>query len=345
MARTTTRIRIRVATLLAAASLAFAAQPLQYRYQRTYGSKHGIQPPKILNRKAAKAAVGEAVHPYGLGFPVAVTTDLRGRVWITDNGTNSVHVFGEAGFYREIRRTPDGELQQPAGIATDSSGHVYVVDSALGQVFVFDEKGEYERTLIGRREARILKRPTWIAITRNRRTLYVADPDSRAVFAFNQEGEVNSTIALPADLGEPAAMTVVENDLYVLGRGQAGARVFTATGNPRGSRNWGEIRFPMALAWDGCRFAVANPRWMVVEIYNAAGESVGVFGQTGDGVDQVRRIDSLYMDDRGSVYVVDSREGKVLVFADPSLAIPPVAPGATSKLDEPPRFASQPRLP
>lgn len=341
MARTTTRIRISIAIVLAAASIAIAAQPLQHRYQRTYGSKHGIQPPKILNRKAAKAAVGEAVHPYGLGFPVAVTTDLRGRVWITDSGTNSVHVFGEEGFYREIRRTPDGELQQPAGIATDSSGHVYVVDSALGQVFVFDEKGEYERTLIGRREGRTLKRPTWIAITRNRRTLYVADPDSRAVFAFNQEGEVNGVIAMPPDLGEPAALTVVDNDLYVLGRGQSGALVFTATGNPRGARSWGEIRYPTAVAWDGSRFAVANPRWMVVEIYNAAGESLGVFGQTGSGPDEFRRIDSLYIDGQGAVYVVDSREGKVLVFGDPA-----AKPHTNEKPEEQqPRFATVHHLP
>jgi hypothetical protein len=77
--------------------------------------------------------------------------------------------------------------------------------------------------------------------------------------------------------------------------------------------------FPSAFAYDAAkgRFAVANPRWMVIEIFNDAGKSLGAFGQQGDGVDQMRRVDSLHMDERGFVYVVDSRHGKVLVFAEP----------------------------
>ena len=41
-----------------------------------------------------------------------------------------------------------------------------------------------------------------------------------------------------------------------------------------------------------------------------------MFGQPGDGVDQMRRIDALHMDSNGVVYAVDSSYGKVLVFAE-----------------------------
>jgi hypothetical protein len=33
-------------------------------------------------------------------------------------------------------------------------------------------------------------------------------------------------------------------------------------------------------------------------------------------VDQVRRIDALHLDPQGRLYVVDSRRGKVVVFAE-----------------------------
>jgi len=43
---------------------------------------------------------------------------------------------------------------------------------------------------------------------------------------------------------------------------------------------------------------------------------VGVFGQLGEGVDQVERVDSLYAGRNGLIYLVDSHDGKVLVFGE-----------------------------
>ncbi len=100
-----------------------SAQPaaeLEFQHLATYGSKHGIHPPKILNRRPAKAALGEDEHPYGLGFPSGVVSDTKHRVWIADSGTQSVHVFDPAtGAYREIRRAGDATLQQPCGLTID----------------------------------------------------------------------------------------------------------------------------------------------------------------------------------------------------------------------------------
>lgn len=289
---------------------------VELRHLCTFGSKEGIHPPRLVNKKAAVAALGQGEHPYGLGFPVAVATDLKGRIWITDSATASVHVFDRSsGGYREFHKLPDATLEQPAGIVADRQGRMYVVDTALANVFVFDENGEFNRPLIKPAE-HTLTSPTSIALSDDGRTIYVADPPKNQIVALNREGEVNSTIPLTAATREPGSITVIRNQLYVLGTREHRVEIFSPGGERVGELRWDGIQFPTAFAYDeqNRRFLVANPRLMIVELFDEKGQSVGAFGQMGEHVDQQERIDGLHVDPRGLVYVVDSHHGKVLVF-------------------------------
>ena len=310
----------RISGLVLAAAVAVCAQgdlSGQFHHLCTFGSKMGIHPPRILNRKSAIAAMGKSEFPYGLGFPVAVATDARNRVWITDSATASIHVFDRAsGAYQEIRRVADQQLVQPAGIAADAQGRIYAVDSGTGNIYVFDEKGEYDRSLVKR--GHFLQKPTALALSEDGRTVYVADPPKNAVFALNREGEVNTTIQLPADFGEALSISTVDNQVYVLGARQHKVLMFSPAGRPRGERRWDAVPIPSAFAYDaiGRRFLLADPRLGVVQIFDESGRNLSVFGQLGEGVDQAQRIESMYIDPKGLVYLVASHEGKVLVFAD-----------------------------
>lgn len=307
------------AMIIAVALAAAQAPPcVEFRYLYTFGSKNGIHPPRFLNRRPTTVAVGKAENPYGLVFPVGVATDLQRRVWITDTGTASVHVFDRVtGAYQEIRRAGDAALQQPSGIAADGQGRIFLSDSGSGGVFAFDEKGEFDHSLLKARE-RLLKSPTAIAISEDGKTIYVADPPRNVVVAFNREGEVNETITLPPEFGEPEAISIFANQIYVLGGRQHRVGIFSPTGKPRGESRWDGIQSPSAFTYDAGRrrFLVANPRWTIVESFNPEGLNSGAFGQFGEGVDQVQRIESLYVDPQGLIYLVDSHHGKVLVFAD-----------------------------
>lgn len=291
---------------------------VEFRHLYTFGSKGGIHPPTVLSRRPVTFALGRGENPYGLVFPLAVATDLRHRVWITDSGTASVHIFDAAtGGYREIRRAGDTLLQQPSGLAVDSQGRVFLTDSGSASVFVFDEKGEFDHTLTKPRE-HVLESPTAIAIAADGRTIYVADPPRNAVVELNREGEVNGTINLPPELGEPSELAVIDNQIYVLGNRQHRVGIFSPGGKQRGESHWDGIQFPSAFTYDSVRrwFLVANPRWTIIEVFNEDGRNLGVFGQHGDGVDQMQRVDSLHVDSQGLLYLVDSHHGKVLVFAD-----------------------------
>jgi DNA-binding beta-propeller fold protein YncE len=134
---------------------------------------------------------------------------------------------------------------------------------------------------------------------------------------LNREGEVDGTIKLPPELSEPSEITVIANQIYVLGNREHRVGIFSPAGFQRGETHWDGIQFPTAFTYDPVhhRLLVANPRWMTVEIFTEDGQNIGNFGQLGEGVDQMIRVDTLYVDPQGQVYVVDSRHGKVLVFA------------------------------
>lgn len=305
---------------LLAVVLLFAQQPLsvEFRHVCTFGSKAGIHPPRVFNRKLAVAAVGKGTYPYGLGYPVGVATDLQHRVWITDSATASIHVFDRiSGGYREIKSAGGVPFEQPTGITADDQGYIYVTDSGTGGVYVFDEKGEYDRSLV-KRGQRVLDKPSAIVVSENRRTIYVADPPRNAVLALNQEGEVNRTIDMPPEISEPVALSLIDNQLYVLGGRFHKVGIFTHNGSLRAQLQWDGVGLPTAFAYDGerKRFVVANPRFMITQVFDEEGRNVGSFGRQGEGVDQVERIDSVHIDSLGMVYVVDSHHGKVLVFAE-----------------------------
>ena len=227
--------------LLLAAALT-AAQPsssLQFEPLYTFGSQFGIHPPKLLNRKALRAALGNGDFPYGLAHPSGVTTDLKRNVWIADPVTASVHVFGpNNGAYREIRKVGNLPLQQPYGLVTDAAGRVYLTDAAGGGIFVFDENGEYDRALFKRGE-HSLQNPTAIALSEDGRTIYVLDPPKNAVVALDREGSINLTITLPEENSEPCAISVINNQLYVLGSRLHRVQILSPAGHPRGELQCG----------------------------------------------------------------------------------------------------------
>jgi DNA-binding beta-propeller fold protein YncE len=302
--------------LAAAVAMGQSAVSFPFDYLYTFGSKKGIHPPKLLNRKLFRGAFGDGDFPYGVGHPSQVTTDLKHNVWIADPVTASVHVFGpNNGAYRQIRKVGDVPLQQPYGLVTDAAGRVYLTDAAGGGIFVFDENGEYDRALFKRGE-HPLQSPTALALSEDGRTIFVLDPPRNAIVALDREGGVNLTITLPDDNAQPCAISVINNQLYVLASRLHRVQILSPAGHPRGELQWEGVTFPTAFTYDPVqrRFLVGNPQVMAVQAFNEEGVNVASFGQYGDKVDQMERIDSVYVDPQGVVYVVDSPQGKVIVF-------------------------------
>lgn len=289
----------------------------QYRHIRTYGSRDGIHTPKILNRRAATTAMGTGDFPWGIGTPAGVATDLRGGVWITDSGTASVHVFDAGGGYREIRKAGDDVLRQPSGIVADAAGRMYIADAETGNIFVFDEKGDFDHPLIPRKAGRLLETPVNLTLANNGATIFVVDSGQPRVVALNREGEVLERFSLPPQLTQPTSISVVNNQLYILGNFRHIVGEFSPSGKFRSEFQWDGIRATGAFAFDARRhqYFVVDARLMLVQVFAEDGTSLGSFGQRGESVDQMQRVDTIHVDTHGQVYLVDTLHGKVLVFS------------------------------
>jgi len=111
-------------------------------------------------------------------------------------------------------------------------------------------------------------------------------------------------------------LSVINNQLYVLGSRQHRVQILSPAGHPRGELQWEGVSIPTAFTYDPAQrqFLVGNPRLMAVQAFNEEGVNLASFGQFGNKVDQMERIDALYIDPQGLVYVIDSRQGKVIVF-------------------------------
>lgn len=125
--------------------------------------------------------------------PVDITTDGRGRIYVSDSVLGKVCVFDREGdFLQEI--SDPGRMQRPVGIAVnDLLGRLYVVDAVKSQIHVFNLDGVYLRS-IGKWGSApgTFNRPTYIAIGKNG-DLYVSDSMNHRVQILNAEGEFISS--------------------------------------------------------------------------------------------------------------------------------------------------------
>jgi DNA-binding beta-propeller fold protein YncE len=88
----------------------------------------------------ARGVIAQGPHAFNfddgsLVWPTAIAFDRAGNVYVTDEWTNRVSIFGKDGDYiskwQERPGSGDGELNRPSGIAFDANDNAYVVDSGI----------------------------------------------------------------------------------------------------------------------------------------------------------------------------------------------------------------------
>jgi len=94
---------------------------------------------------------GRGNGPGEFNYPVWVTTDRDGRVWVTDTLNFRVQLFEPTGrFVRAFGRQGrgPGDFDKVKGVAVDPDGHVWVVEGLHDVINVYDERGSL-LTVIG----------------------------------------------------------------------------------------------------------------------------------------------------------------------------------------------------
>lgn len=216
------------------------------------------------------------------------------------------------------------QLIGPYGIAVDSKGLVYVADQKVGAVFIFNTETRDTQLIRNGYEAHF----GWInglAIDDDDR-LFVSDGKMHRVSIFNTKHEVENQIT--EGLVDPVgiALDTANRFLYVVDTQQDQVIVYDADSLKllrrigTGGKNHylttpGDFAAPQGVALDkDGNVYVTDTLNNRVEIFDADGVFISLFGKHGDGPGYFARPKGIAVDGDGHIWVADEMQDRLQVF-------------------------------
>lgn len=219
--------------------------------------------------------------PYQLIRPYGIAVDSKGKIYTADEGVDAIFIFDpQTKAVELIRNGHEAHFGLINGLALDDNDRLFVTDGRLRQVLVFNAKHEQEAAF----GADVLARPGGIALDRENRLLYVVDTENDQVVVFD------------ADAFKVLRRIGVSGKKHIL----------TAPGT---------FSLPTNVALDGDgNVYVTDTLNNRVEIFDADGNFISMFGKHGDGPGYFARPKGIAVDSDGHIWVVDTYQDRVQVF-------------------------------
>lgn len=238
---------------------------------------------KWMDRLAGKRQLDEvhAPHPHVLVEPNGVAIDSKGNIYVADTYVGAIFIFSTEGDKVSfIHNGRDVHFEQIIGLAMDDSDRLFVSDSHLKTIFVFDPA----HRLITSFGADALERPSGIALDTHNRLLYVADVVKNHVAVFDAD-----TFKFQRAIGAPPEKP--------------------------GDEDPGTFARPTNVAVDAKGDVyVADTINNRIQIFDAEGNFLSMFGRPGDGPGTFGRPKGLAVDRDGHIWVADTSMDRVQVF-------------------------------
>jgi tripartite motif-containing protein 71 len=280
---------------------------------------------------------GHGSKPGQLIFPRGLASDPAGDTYVADTANDRIEVFDSSGDYLRTIGTSalgPGELTAPRGLATDPTGRLLVSDTDGNRIETFapgsDAYQESWSTAGG--VAANFNEPAGIAID-PRGSVYVADPGNARLVRLWGEGDYQSEIGGPAQLGgaeldgaDSVAVAAASDTTYVadsahnriLVYSSAGAllaRWGTGAGDGAAGSGAGEFDDPEAVAVNGAGdvYVADTGNDRIVEL-SPAGAVLDTWGSAGTADARFHSPDGVAVDGAGRVYVLDGENNRVQVF-------------------------------
>jgi DNA-binding beta-propeller fold protein YncE len=219
--------------------------------------------------------------PYQLIRPYGIAVDSTGKIYAADEGVDAVFIFNaETKAVELIRNDHEARFGLINGLALDDNDRLFVSDGKLRQILVFNAKHQQESAF----GADVLARPGGIAIDRENRFLYVVDTENDQVIVFDAD------------------------TFKVLRRIGVSGKKHTLTAP-------GTFSLPTNVAVDHeGEVYVTDTLNNRVEIFDADGNFITMFGKHGDGPGYFARPKGIAVDGDGHIWVVDTYQDRVQVF-------------------------------
>jgi DNA-binding beta-propeller fold protein YncE len=218
--------------------------------------------------------------PFQLIGPYGIAIDSKGLVYVADQRVGAVFIFDTATHETQlIRNGYEAHFGWINGLAIDDDDRLFVSDGKMHRVLIFNPKREVENQI-----TEGLVDPVGIAIDTENRFLYVVDTRQDQVIVYDAD-----TLKLLRRIGTGGKKH------YLTSPGDFGA--------PQG----------VALDKDGNVYVTdtLNNR---VEIFDADGNFISLFGKHGDGPGYLARPKGIAVDGDGHIWVADEVEDRLQVF-------------------------------
>jgi DNA-binding beta-propeller fold protein YncE len=224
---------------------------------------------------------GESERGNQLLKPYGVVADSKGRIYTADAAARSVFIFDQNG--NSLFLYQNGGLfrfKNIIGLAIDDSDRLFVTDADLRQVTAINPDGEPE-AVFGSQQ---LARPAGAAVDSKNRLLYVADPDNNRIAVF----DADSFIFL---------------------------RFIGTAPKTKGDHDPGTLSKPtnVAVGTNG-KLYVTDTLNSRVQIFDAGGKFIGMFGRLGVGPGTLLRPKGIGIDCDGHIWVADAGQNRVQIF-------------------------------
>jgi len=219
-------------------------------------------------------------YPFQLLGPYGIAIDSKGLVYVADQKVGAVFIFNtETRDTQMIRNGYEAHFGWINGLAIDDDDRLFVSDGKMHRVMIFNAKHEIESQI-----TEGLVDPVGLALDTTNRFLYVVDTQQDQVIVYDADtlkllrrigtGGKNHFLTTPGDFGAPQGVAVDSE----------GSVYVTDTLNNR------------------------------VEIFDADGNFVSLFGKNGDGPGYFARPKGIAIDADGHVWVADQVTDRLQVF-------------------------------
>lgn len=218
--------------------------------------------------------------PFQLIGPYGIAIDSKGLVYVADQRVGAVFIFNTQTHDTQLLRNGyEAHFGWINGLAIDDDDRLFVSDGKMHRVLIFNAKHEVENQITDG-----LLDPVGLAIDTENRFLYVVDTQQDQVIVYDADtlkllrrigtGGKNHYLTTPGDFGAPQCVTVDKD----------GNVYVTDTLNNR------------------------------VEIFDADGNFISLFGKHGDGPGYLARPKGIAVDGDGHIWVADEMEDRLQVF-------------------------------